>query len=68
MDDLSLDLLEWLRAQPRTYAETLDAWRTSCPRLTVWEDVVEAGFVERVAAPGRAWPVDSCGRRKPSVL
>jgi hypothetical protein len=30
--------LAWVAARPRTYAETMEAWRTSCPRLSVWED------------------------------
>jgi hypothetical protein len=42
--------LEWIAARPRTYAETMDAWRTSCPRLAVWEDAHEAGFVRLVAS------------------
>jgi hypothetical protein len=37
--------LEWLAARPRTYTETMDAWRTSCPRLSIWEDAHEAGLV-----------------------
>ena len=47
------DLLDWLAASPRTYAETMEAWRTSCPRLTVWEDAVDAGLVVRRPADGR---------------
>jgi hypothetical protein len=38
---------------PRPYAEVLDAWRTSCPRLTVWEDANESGFIARDFEPGR---------------
>lgn len=45
VDNLILDLLEWLLAKDRTYAETMDAWRTSCPRLTVWEDAVDRDYV-----------------------
>ena len=48
MDDgsaLTRQLLEWLAERPRTYAETLEAWKTSCPRLTIWEDAVKGGFV-----------------------
>ena len=47
---LVLDLLEWLARAPRTYAEAMDAWRTSCPRLTVWEDALDAGLVARQGA------------------
>ena len=42
---LVLDLLEWVASKPRTYSEVMDAWRTSCPRLPIWEDGVESGFV-----------------------
>ena len=45
-----LEFLEWVAAHPRTYGETMDAWRTSCPRLPVWEDAVDFGLVERVSA------------------
>jgi hypothetical protein len=44
---LILDFLEWLAATPRPYAEVMDFWRTSCPRLTVWEDAVDGGYVAR---------------------
>jgi hypothetical protein len=44
---LILDLLEWLAARPRPYSEVMDAWRTSCPRFTIWEDVIDRGFVVR---------------------
>jgi hypothetical protein len=47
IDSLILDFLEWLAPQPRPYVEVMAAWRTSCPRLTVWEDVIEAGYVAR---------------------
>ncbi len=50
---LILDLLEWLSAGPRPYAEVMDVWRTSCPRLTVWEDAVDFGFVTRASGAGR---------------
>jgi hypothetical protein len=46
---LVLDLVEWVAAAPRPYAEVIETWRTSCPRLTVWEDAVERGLVERTA-------------------
>lgn len=51
---LVLDLVEWLAAQPRPYAEVMEAWRTSCPRLPIWEDAVDQGLVscEREAGSG----------------
>ena len=53
-DPLVFDLVEWVAKEPRTYAEMLDAWRTSCPRLTVWEDAIERGLVMRKPVAGRA--------------
>jgi len=52
VENLILDLLEWLQRQPRTYQETMDAWRTSCPRLPVWEDANDRGLVETIPANG----------------
>lgn len=43
---LMLDMVEWLAPAPRPYAEVIEAWRTSCPRLTVWEDATEEGVIE----------------------
>ena len=42
---LVLDLTEWVATRPRTYREAMTAWRTSCPRLTVWEDAIDSGLV-----------------------
>jgi len=46
IDALILDLLEWVGPRPRPYAEVVDAWRTSCPRLPIWEEANERGLVE----------------------
>jgi hypothetical protein len=42
---LTLQFLAWIAERPRTYAETMEAWRTSCPRLSVWEDANLDGLV-----------------------
>jgi hypothetical protein len=42
---LILDLLAWIAERPHSYAETMEAWRTSCPRLPVWEDALDDGLV-----------------------
>jgi D-3-phosphoglycerate dehydrogenase len=47
LDGLVLDLLEWIDGEPRPYAEVLEAWRTSCPRLPVWEEANDRGFIRR---------------------
>ena len=52
VDALILDLLEWIGPDSRPYAEVMAAWRTSCPRLPVWEDANEEGFIGRRSEPG----------------
>lgn len=44
---LVLDLVEWVARKPRSYADVMDAWRTSCPRLTIWEDAQDQDLVRR---------------------
>jgi hypothetical protein len=62
---LIVDLVEWVEKQPRTYAEVMDAWRTSCPRLPVWEDAIDNAFLTRcLADDGSVWiSVTPEGRR-----
>jgi hypothetical protein len=43
-----LELLDWVARDKRSYAETMAAWTTHCPRLTTWEDALAAGLVEVV--------------------
>ena len=45
---LTRQMLEWIDERPRTYTETLEAWKTSCPRLTIWEDGIGDGLVRVV--------------------
>jgi hypothetical protein len=52
IEPLILDLVEWVAKEPRTYPDVMEAWRTSCPRLTVWEDAVDRGLVRREAREG----------------
>lgn len=47
VDALVLDLLDFVGSTPRRYDEVMEAWRTSCPRLPVWEVANERGLVER---------------------
>jgi hypothetical protein len=64
VESLILDLLEWIGPDSRPYAEVLDAWRTSCPRLPVWEDANERGFVilRYEVGQGRLVSVSDAGR------
>jgi D-3-phosphoglycerate dehydrogenase / 2-oxoglutarate reductase len=53
VDNLVLDLLEWLAARDRSYEEVINAWRTCCPRLFVWEEANDRGLVANDDAQGR---------------
>ena len=51
-DPLVLDFVEWIAREPRAYSEVIGAWKTSCPRLTIWEDAAERGYVTRETIAG----------------
>jgi len=46
VEALVTDLLEWIGPRSRPYPEVLEAWRTSCPRLPVWEEANARGFID----------------------
>ena len=46
------ELLIWVSERSRTYEETMQAWRSHCPRHTVWEDACLDGLVEVVECGG----------------
>lgn len=54
VEDLILDLVEWVGRRECTYEETMDAWRTSCPKLPIWEDATERGLLESGFEKGRS--------------
>ena len=45
LEALILDLLEWIGSDSRPYSEVIEAWRTSCPRLPIWEEANDRGFL-----------------------
>ena len=45
MSALTVQFLAWIETGSRTYEETMEAWRSSCPRMPVWEDAVGEGLV-----------------------
>lgn len=53
IEPLILDLLEWIGPRSRPYVEVIEAWRTSCPRLPIWEEANERGYIEQHYEPGR---------------
>jgi D-3-phosphoglycerate dehydrogenase / 2-oxoglutarate reductase len=52
VEPLILDLLEWIGPGSRPYAEVMEAWRTSCPRLPVWEEANARGLLQRLHGDG----------------
>jgi hypothetical protein len=61
VEPLVRDLLAWLAKEPRSHAEVMESWRTSCPRLPVWEEctdnrlVARKGMLVEVTPRGRAF-------------
>ncbi len=51
-DPLVLDFVEWIARCPRAYSEVIGTWKTSCPRLTIWEDAADLGYVTRETIAG----------------
>jgi hypothetical protein len=43
---LTLQMLEWIASGQRTYAEVLETWHSTCPRLAIWEDACADGLIE----------------------
>jgi hypothetical protein len=58
------ELLTWLAARSRTYGETMEAWKTSCPRMSIWEDASADGFIEVVPSGGEG-PMSHAVRLSP---
>jgi hypothetical protein len=53
VEALIVDLLEWLGTRDRSYEEVMEEWRTSCPKLPVWEEANDRGLVTRDEINGR---------------
>jgi hypothetical protein len=45
---LTVEFLTWISIRPRTYAEAMEAWRSTCPRHSIWEDALMDGLIEVV--------------------
>jgi len=65
---LTLQMLEWIERQPRSYRETMEAWHTHCPRFTIWEDAHSLGLVRIVPgstpSPGLQVGLTAAGRAR----
>jgi DNA-binding PadR family transcriptional regulator len=53
VEALIVALLDWVARRERSYNETMDAWRTSCPKLPVWEDANDRGLIVVEEVGGR---------------
>jgi hypothetical protein len=42
---LTLQFLAWVAEAPRSYAQAMEAWRSTCPRLSIWEDAILDGLI-----------------------
>jgi hypothetical protein len=49
---LTRDLLRWIASTPRTYADAIETWRSTCPRHTIWEDAQMSGLIDHDGRPG----------------
>ena len=61
---LTAQFLAWLAEAPRSYVEVMEAWRTSCPRLSVWEDATIAGFVRLEGGERTMVVLTDAGRKR----
>jgi hypothetical protein len=41
---LTQQFLAWVAEAPRSYADA-EAWRRSCPHLSIWEDAIANGLI-----------------------
>lgn len=64
IDALILQFLQWVESETPTYAQVLDAWQSSCPRLSVWEDVQLAGLVKFDGTRARHVVLTEAGRAR----
>ena len=59
---LRLQLLEWIGDRPRTYRDVIDAWRSTCPRLSIWEDACIDGLIDCGPGPDHIVSASAKGR------
>ncbi len=59
---IMMQFLAWVADRPRTYSDTMAAWRSTCPRLSVWEDAIIDGLVRIDNDAGRAVALTPLGK------
>jgi hypothetical protein len=63
-----LQFLAWVASRRRTHADVMDAWQSSCPRLSVWEDAVIDGYVQFAGDAARSVVLTLRGRTALNAL
>ncbi len=43
---LMIEFLGWISSRRRSYSETLEAWQSTCPRHTIWEDALADNLIQ----------------------
>ncbi len=62
-DALTLQMLQWIAEGTHSYAEVLDVWKSTCPRLTIWEDACANGLVDSAPTVSGTVSLTDKGRR-----
>lgn len=62
-DALTAQMLEWIASGQHPYSEVIETWKTSCPRLSIWEDACIEGLVDCIAVRGGVVFLTGKGRR-----
>jgi hypothetical protein len=68
VDPLMLQFLTWVASRDRTYAEAMEAWQTTCPRHTVWEDALINGFIQLQNKASQSWSEVKLTRKGKAIL
>ena len=62
VEPLLVDLVAFVAREERPYLEVMDAWRTSCPHLPVWEEANARGLVTRLRGAHGEWLVQATAK------
>jgi hypothetical protein len=61
---LTVQFLAWVRDARPTHDAVLDAWQSSCPRLSIWEDALIDGLVAFDGSRDRRLVLTAAGSRR----
>ncbi len=46
-----IEFLKWVSIRERSYGEAMESWRSTCPRLSTWEDALADGLIHVESGP-----------------